>query len=366
MGISLVLSNCFWCGIAALFLLPLLRSPYILTYHKGIPVFLVMMAIAVKLLIPFEFPFTTTLVSKNILPFVREVWYFSIFKKVTMGQLLVCLWLLIAVLLNGIYFYRYRRLVSRLSRIPETESKEIHSILSSICDEEFVVREPKIIQANIHISPFTTGLRRPIIVLPGFQISALEMRHILRHELEHISNHHIWFRALIEVLTAVFWWNPLIWLFRRAIIRSLELQADIRAVQGLNEGETSSYFHSLISVAKKVQKGKNRSFALAFVIGNDMLAYRVKVASRSNCCKRSKRIQICSLMLPLLFIFSSFAFTFAACSIDPDAEAHTFAVTPQNAYFVRDNGRYDLYVDRKFVGTLDHKPDEFSDLSIYD
>lgn len=369
MLLSLFLSNWFLCGIAILLLVPLLRSPYMLTYHRGIPVFILISVIACKMFLPYEFPFTLTFPSKSILPFVRGLWSFDFFEKETVGQFLIFLWLFIAALLMGLQIISYRKLMLTLSIVPETKSKEIVSVLSALYLKKPMAREPKVVQLDTNTGPFAAGLLKPVVVLPKCQMSECEMKYILEHELEHIANHHIVIKISIEVIAAVFWWNPLIWLLRREAIHSLEVQADIRCIQTLTGKEKLSYLEALISVARNIQGRKRRSFALSFAIDNNMLEYRVHTALKHNCYRENKRAMerwVCALVLSLLFALSSFLFTFAAYSADPSVEADTFAITPQNAYFIRDNGRYDLYVDRKFVGTLDHKPDEFSDLSIYD
>lgn len=85
MSSSLILSNCLFCGLAALLLFPLLKHPKSLLYKDGTPILLVIILILGKLLIPYEFSFTRTLASKNILPTINRIQDFHIYIDITLG-----------------------------------------------------------------------------------------------------------------------------------------------------------------------------------------------------------------------------------------------------------------------------------------
>lgn len=92
MSSSVILSNCLLCGIAELLLIPLLRSSNMLIRKRLILIGSVLLLTFLKLLIPYEFPFTSTLASKNILPLIRKIEHFSLWGDFTFGTILKCVW----------------------------------------------------------------------------------------------------------------------------------------------------------------------------------------------------------------------------------------------------------------------------------
>jgi len=77
-------------------------------------------------------------------------------------------------------------------------------------------------------APFASGLLRPVVILPEScdQWDASERRAVLRHELAHIGQRDLLFRALAEVAVAVYWLIPFIWMARRQLILAQERAAD--------------------------------------------------------------------------------------------------------------------------------------------
>ena len=69
-----------------------------------------------------------------------------------------------------------------------------------------------------------------------------------------------------------------------------------------------------------------------------------------------------SAFITILLIFS---FVFVTELVFPDPEG-VMAITSENAYFIhpKHSSNYDLYVDGKYLTTLDHIPEEMTDFQI--
>jgi beta-lactamase regulating signal transducer with metallopeptidase domain len=76
--------------------------------------------------------------------------------------------------------------------------------------------------------PCTAGLWRPMILLPAASAnwSPAELRAALEHERAHSSRRDPIFHALAEVLSALYWWNPLVWLTAGRLRLEAERAAD--------------------------------------------------------------------------------------------------------------------------------------------
>jgi beta-lactamase regulating signal transducer with metallopeptidase domain len=77
--------------------------------------------------------------------------------------------------------------------------------------------------------PLVFGLVRPTMALPpGFEkdFSAAQQHAILTHELSHVAARDPFWQLLTEVVLALLWWHPLMWVVRRQLRRESETAAD--------------------------------------------------------------------------------------------------------------------------------------------
>ncbi len=368
MSSSIILTNCLFCSIAILLLLPLLRLPSVLVSKKGIPIFIVIILASGKMLLPYEFSFTYTLASKKILPTIREIEKFQLLKNVRVGNVFFCIWLSVASLLLLYITLRYWKLIRTLSIIPEINNKEIVHIFSELCEQKHIRNKPKVVQLNIKTGPFIVGLKESIIVLP-FYLSENEIRFIFMHELEHYKNRHNLIKSCLEIVAAIYWWNPIVWLLRKEIIRALEIHADTNAMRGLTNKEGLSYLETLINISKKMQKNRNTNLALSFVLKNNIIEYRIRTALKYECYQKGSKASVYSvglLILPICLLLISFTYTFESYNISPLKVEGTFTVDPRTDYFIlREDQLYDMYINGEYVVTIPNIPEDLLQLTVH-
>ncbi|MGC4039509.1 MAG: M56 family metallopeptidase [Flavobacterium sp.] len=73
-----------------------------------------------------------------------------------------------------------------------------------------------------------------------------ELRNILLHEKTHSREKHSIDVLFTEILCALFWFNPFIWLYKKAITQNLEYIADQKAID--QSDNKKSYQHALLKV----------------------------------------------------------------------------------------------------------------------
>lgn len=95
-------------------------------------------------------------------------------------------------------------------------------------------------------------------VFLGEKIDAQSRKHILAHELVHAKQKHGLDLFFFELLRVVFWFNPLIYAYQRAIAELHEFIADAKAI---DPTETKSYYNGLLNTAFGTQ---NISFINTF------------------------------------------------------------------------------------------------------
>jgi len=90
----------------------------------------------------------------------------------------------------------------------------------------------KLIDVQEKIAPFSYF---NTIVFNSSLYSPSELQSILEHEKVHSEQHHTIDVLIIRFFSIVFWFNPFIWLYQRAILQNLEFIADSEATKRLND-----------------------------------------------------------------------------------------------------------------------------------
>ena len=369
MSSSLVLTNCLFCIFAALLLLPTLKNPNILTYKKGIPIFIAIILILIKLLIPYEFSFTQTLASKRVLPAIKAIGNFPLIANVTVGEVLLYIWLFIAVLLLVCVISRHRKTIRILHIVPETNNQEITLMLSEFCTLKQIKHKPKIIQLDIDAGSFIIGLRNPILVLPCIELTKDELKFILLHELEHLKHGHLLIKVCAEIVTVIYWWNPIVWLLRWEVINALEIQADTYVMRELSNQESLSYLDVLLQFCRRKHLKYESAMFLSYSLRSNMVESRIKTALKYDCFHKkikTPKLYVLLLILSTMLLLSSFFYTFESYKINTIDVKGTFTVNSKTDYLVlREDGDYDLYIAGEYIITMSSIPNDLSNLSVY-
>ncbi|WP_445452118.1 M56 family metallopeptidase [Flavobacterium sp. 25HG05S-40] len=101
----------------------------------------------------------------------------------------------------------------------------------------------KVVNLNDNIAPFSFF---NYIVCNADLYSSEELKSIFLHEKIHSREKHSIDVLVAESLCAVFWFNPFMWLYKKAITQNLEYIADQKAIQQL--ADKKSYQHALLKV----------------------------------------------------------------------------------------------------------------------
>ena len=95
-------------------------------------------------------------------------------------------------------------------------------------------------------SPALTGLLRPRILLPE-GVEGERRAFALAHEAMHARRRDLWRKALLLWVCALHWFNPLVWLLRRAAERDMEIACDAAVLAGRDGEWRRRYGAALLS-----------------------------------------------------------------------------------------------------------------------
>jgi beta-lactamase regulating signal transducer with metallopeptidase domain len=114
--------------------------------------------------------------------------------------------------------------------------------------EAGVTRPVALLRADV-TAPLSWGLFRPVILIDADTArEAGEAEAVLAHEVAHVARGDWLVLILSRLAVALFWFNPLMWLLERQIVREAEEAADARALVHV---EPARYAQALLSCAQQ-------------------------------------------------------------------------------------------------------------------
>ncbi len=158
--------------------------------------------IFLRLLFPLEFIFTFTLEAPIIMNPIQALFLTPIYKNMLFNQFLLLAWIIVSILL----FFHYIFVLCKLNK----NTEKIISISRRLEDMNC---EYPIYQTNFVNVP-TIFATKKTIFLPELDYSSQELNDILVHETQHINNHDLLIKQLINILSIIYWWNPFVYMYK--------------------------------------------------------------------------------------------------------------------------------------------------------
>ena len=168
--------------------------------------------------------------------------------------------------------------------------------------------------------PAVTGLLHPILLLPrhfGETLTPQEMRFVLKHELTHIKRGDLPLNALLCVLLALHWFNPLLWFafFKARLDR--EAACDAQVLGRENHAQRIVYGHMLLKIETTFSQN---GLSLGFVgIFQRSAALRSRIQFIANQPKTNTNSTMKAILLFNIILLTFFGITKAAPPQKPDA-----------------------------------------------
>ena len=100
---------------------------------------------------------------------------------------------------------------------------------------------------DMNVTPFTVGLLKPEIVIPGLMLESYgrdEIKAIVQHEQTHIRLGHLWFGLVWDILRCLLWVNPFLTIFQKHFRADMEDICDRVCIQ--SSGRTAQEYGLLL------------------------------------------------------------------------------------------------------------------------
>ena len=164
---------------------------------------------------------------------------------------LIALWIAGMAFRAAALLFGERRLRLAMAHNTLPTDARTRDIYDACCAELGIAHKlPLQSMAGIY-SPALTVSLKPMILLPANITDTLtdaQLACALRHELTHYRRRDHLLMLLLRLLTCVYWFNPIVWLMKRELMKDMETACDSAVTARLNGTERREYAMTLLAL----------------------------------------------------------------------------------------------------------------------
>ena len=178
----------------------------------------------------------------------------------TVQQVILLVWMCVGILLTTYYLLSYLKTHHRIMRSSHPcTNEDITELFSETAAELGINSIPqlRIVKNYDDAGPFTMGITKPIIFLPGEDIPSQDLKYILRHELTHCRKRDILWEGLLLTACIIYWFHPLVWLMQKLAQQSIEKSCDEEILKNASSECRKEYSDVIMAWVGKTGLGNN-------------------------------------------------------------------------------------------------------------
>lgn len=224
------------------------------------------------------------------------------------SMLLFAVWItgILAMMVNLIKSKLYLNNIKKSSLI--LQNKDVNKIYKDCLQEMNIKRNIPIYSTAFLKSPIITGFFFPKIFLPIHLISdynATDIRYMLLHELQHYKHKDSLSNYIINIISVLYWFNPLVWYASGVMKNDREIACDTSVLNILKENEYEAYGNTLINFVSKVS-----FYPIPFASGisGNMKQMKKRIINIASYKKPSALKKLNSIMVFMVITAVIFAF----------------------------------------------------------
>ncbi|MBZ9689324.1 M56 family metallopeptidase [Clostridium estertheticum] len=233
------------------------------------------------------------------------------------GKIFCFIWILGVALSIGILGIGYKKLKNIVSAsIKNINGK--HSEILKKCMKDMNIRTEVELSYSKRIgSPSLCGLFKPKILIPvsiAANICDEEFKYIIMHELTHLKSKDIAINWAINLLSMIYWFNPILLYGFHKMRQDCEISCDGQVISYLGEGKNIEYGNTIIKVLELGGKCNRIMGTTTMVLNRLEMKRRVIMISKYN------KINIKGIILGavVVFIIGGFGIAINTSSISSD------------------------------------------------
>lgn len=237
----------------------LITKPWFYKYFRVDSIGVLVMLIAIRMFLPFDFDFTKTIHLPPTPPSVQPT-IAAVNKALTSG--FIPMFLLGGSLIALVYQ------IFHLIKIKRQLNQFLEKKVILTWDNGYEIAQIQGIDA-----PFILG--KTIYIPEYLELSDEELKAVIDHEKAHHLYKHYVFKFVFNILKIIYWWWPFVYLLEKDALLYLELKADFEASKKQSEADYDRYAQIILDIQKKI-----RILKPTLNIGSSFMKYSSETATR--------------------------------------------------------------------------------------
>ena len=237
-----------------------------------------------------------------------ESTFWNFINSLSANDAILLMWFIPFSIIITRFLIAYISIIIVAARAKKISSQEQKIQMIDLCDEIGLNRYVKLLISKDSITPMTWGIFQPFVLLPkeAEEWSDERLRYVLLHELAHIKRKDFVSNIVIQIVTAVLWFNPLAWFIQKQLLNDREYACDDHVVE--NGTKASEYADHLLDIAKSIQKNHSSLTSTMCMAKPSQLEGRLMalLKNKSKSMNAGEKILKLSItliiMLPVIFI----------------------------------------------------------------
>lgn len=206
------------------------------------------------------------------------------------------IWLVAASALAAFKIFPGRAALRLLKNSSADPDEELCDIYREICTALSMKKFPRLAVNGQISGPFLAGIVHPCIYLPENSYTPNEIRLVLEHELCHYKRKDLWYKLLLNTVSTVYWFNPLLLVMRREAERDMETLCDAAVSAGKNRDEKLQYSRVILKTAVNMQ-GRKSFLSSGLNDGSLELERRLRTVMNGETYKRGFILALCTVLV---------------------------------------------------------------------
>lgn len=341
------------CYNVTIFIVALLsrKDSFLVKYSTSVLLLFAVLAIA-RMTFPLDFQFTLVISSYNVLPAVRDVLAMDVLpgpEYMKLGTLLMGIWIFGALV---VFVQKGGRMASEIRRVKKY--KPVEDFQAERVFARMGLKRARVTVTPDAVVPMETGIFKAYIFLPELDLTDEELELIIRHEYQHFKSGDTLIKIFYLALTAIFWWNPTVYIFQKNLEDLLELRCDANVTRRMDIGEKHAYLSLLLKVLKQTNSRRDDPVPAAAMLLTKAEAPGCFTARRFNYVfnldkEDPKARKLLMALAVVIFLLSFMVVIQPAGHPEGDISEVGVAITPENAYIlVQEDGTMQLIVDNQY------------------
>lgn len=176
-----------------------------------------------------------------------------------------------------------------------------------LCRQMKLKHAPRLMRNSMLTTPLLMGFFQPCICVPLTGYTAEEQELILRHELCHFRRKDLWYKLLLNILCAVYWFNPALWWMKKEAERDIEFLCDETVMRDRSVSDRMLYNRLLAKTAA----GKTSSAGITTSFNDSLSGLKKRMVNIMRAGKLKKGTAITAFLLAFFVLCNALT----GCSI---------------------------------------------------